>query len=143
MDLNLSGINQYSNPSSSAGMNFNTFSDNSGSSSGSGSGSSGSRPERTRAGFFGAVANAADDRAKRDEDLDAKAQKAKELAKQYQKSTLKVGPDISVMEGDSASEFTMTNPGRKGFGGIIGAGLGYAMGGPMGAQVGQSIGGAF
>tara|TARA_B100001094_G_C18183880_1_gene802544 strand:- start:1874 stop:2302 length:429 start_codon:yes stop_codon:yes gene_type:complete len=142
MGLNLSGINQYSNPSSSAGMNFNTFSDNSGSSSGSGSSGSGSRPERTRSGFFGAIADAADDRAKRDEDLDAKAQKAKELAKQYQKSTLKVGPDISVMEGDSASEFTMTNPGRKGFGGVIGAGLGYMIPG-VGPAVGSSIGGMF
>ena len=140
MSLNLSGINQYSNPSSSTGMNFNTFSDNSGS---SGSSGSGSRPQRTRAGFFGAIADAADDRAKRDEDLDAKAQKAKELAKEYQKATLKVGPDISVMEGDKASEFTMTTPGRKGFGGVIGGGLGYLVGGPAGAQVGQSIGGMF
>ena len=111
-------------------------------SSGSSSSSS-SRPQRTRSGFFGAIADAADDRAKRDEDLDAKAQKAKELAKEYQKATLKVAPDISVMEGDKASEFTMTTPGRKGFGGVIGGGLGYLVGGPAGAQVGQSIGGMF
>ncbi len=102
-----------------------------------------SRPKRTRAGFFGALASAADDRAKRDEDLDAKAQKAKELAESYKKATLKVAPDISVMEGDKASEFELTTPGRQGFGGVIGAGIGYLAGGPAGAQVGQSIGGMF
>ena len=108
------------------------------------SGSSGSsRPKRTRAGFFGALADAADDRAKRDEDLNARAQKAKELAESYKKATLKVAPDISVMEGDKASEFELTTPGRRGFGGVIGAGLGYMVGGPAGAQVGQSIGGMF
>jgi len=107
-------------------------------------GSSGSsRPKRTRAGFFGALADAADDRAKRDEDLDAKAKKAKELAESYKKATLKVAPDISVMEGDKASEFELTTPGRRGFGGVIGGGLGYLVGGPAGAQVGQSIGGMF
>ena len=107
-------------------------------------GSSGSsRPKRTRAGFFGALADAADDRAKRDEDLDAKAKKAKELAEGYKKATLKVAPDISVMEGDKASEFELTTPGRKGFGGVIGAGLGYAFGGPVGAGVGQSLGEMF
>ena len=65
------------------------------------------RPRRTRSGFFGALASAADDRAKRDEDLDAKAKKAKELAESYKKATLKVAPDISVMEGDKASEFEL------------------------------------
>ena len=105
--------------------------------------SSSSRPKRTRAGFFGALADAADDRAKRDEDLDAKAKKAKELAEAYKKATLKVAPDISVMEGDKASEFELTTPGRRGFGGVIGAGLGYMVGGPTGAKVGQSIGGMF
>ena len=104
---------------------------------------SSSRPKRTRAGFFGALADAADDRAKRDEDLDAKAKKAKELAEAYKKATLKVAPDISVMEGDKASEFELTTPGRRGFGGVIGAGLGYMVGGPTGAKVGQSIGGMF
>ena len=57
--------------------------------SGSSNGSSSSRPKRTRAGFFGALASAADDRAKRDEDLDAKAKKAKQLAEAYKKATLK------------------------------------------------------
>tara|TARA_R100000773_G_C4147058_1_gene70848 strand:+ start:52 stop:462 length:411 start_codon:yes stop_codon:yes gene_type:complete len=112
-------------------------------SSDSDSGSSSSRPKRTRAGFFGALADAADDRAKRDEDLNAKAKKAKELAESYKKATLKVAPDISVMEGDKASEFELETPGRAGFGGVIGAGLGYAFGGPAGAQVGKSIGGMF
>ena len=102
-----------------------------------------SRPKRTRSGFFGALASAADDRAKRDEDLDAKAKKAKELAESYKKATLKVGPDISVMEGDKASEFELEEPGRKGFGGVIGAGLGYAFGGPSMAKVGQSLGEMF
>ena len=102
-----------------------------------------SRPKRTRAGFFGALASAADDRAKRDEDLDAKAKKAKELAQAYKKATLKVAPDISVMEGDKASEFELTTPGRKGFGGVIGAGLGYMVGGPTGAGIGQSLGEMF
>lgn len=110
--------------------------------SGSSNGSS-SRPKRTRAGFFGALADAADDRAKRDEDLNAKAKKAKELAEAYKKATLKVAPDISVMEGDKASEFELTTPGRKGFGGVIGAGLGYAFGGPTGAGIGQSLGEMF
>ena len=111
-------------------------------SSSSSSSSSSSRPERTRAGFFGAIADAADERAKRDENLDAKAQKAKELAKEYQKATLKVGPDISVMEGDKASEFTLTTPGRKGFGSVIGAGLGYMIP-AVGPAVRSSIGGMF
>ena len=111
--------------------------------SGSSGDDSSSRPKRTRAGFFGALASAADDRAKRDEDLDAKAKKAKELAESYKKATLKVAPDISVMEGDKASEFELEKPGRAGFGGVIGAGLGYAFGGPAGAQVGKSIGGMF
>ena len=106
-------------------------------------GDSSSRPKRTRAGFFGALADAADDRAKRDEDLDAKAKKAKQLAEAYKKATLKVAPDISVMEGDKASEFELTTPGRKGFGGVIGAGLGYAFGGPTGAGIGQSLGEMF
>ena len=101
------------------------------------------RPKRTRAGFFGALADAADDRAKRDEDLDAKAKKAKQLAEAYKKATLKVAPDISVMEGDKASEFELETPGRKGFGGVIGAGLGYAFGGPTGAGIGQSLGEMF
>ena len=121
-------------------LTYSSFSSDSDSDSDSGSSS---RPKRTRSGFFGALASAADDRAKRDEDLDAKTKKAKELAQAYKKATLKVAPDISVMEGDKASEFELTTPGRRGFGGVIGAGLGYMVGGPAGAQVGQSIGGMF
>ncbi len=124
-------------------MYSGTSGSTSSSSSSNGSSSGSSRPKRTRAGFFGAIASAADDRAKRDEDLDAKAKKAKELAEGYKKATLKVAPDISVMDGDKASEFELEKPGRRGFGGVIGAGLGYAVGGPFGAQVGQSIGGMF
>jgi len=123
-------------------LTYSSFNSDSNGSSSNGSSSS-SRPKRTRAGFFGALADAADDRAKRDEDLNARAQKAKELAESYKKATLKVAPDISVMEGDKASEFELTTPGRQGFGGVIGAGLGYAFGGPAGAQVGKSIGGMF
>ena len=112
-------------------------------SSDSDSDSDSKRPKRTREGFFGAIADAADARSKRDEDLDAKAKKAKQLAESYKKATLKVAPDISVMEGDKASEFELTTPGRKGFGGVIGAGLGYAFGGPTGAGIGQSLGEMF
>ena len=139
------GISQFIEDRNSgmySGTSGSTSSSNSSSSSSS-NGSSSSRPKRTRSGFFGALASAADDRAKRDEDLDAKAKKAKELAEGYKKATLKVAPDISVMEGDKASEFELTTPGRRGFGGVIGAGIGYLAGGPAGAQVGQSIGGMF
>ena len=138
------GISQFIEDRNSgmySGTSGSTSSSSSSSSNGSSSGSS--RPKRTRSGFFGALADAADDRAKRDEDLDAKAKKAKELAESYKKATLKVAPDISVMEGDKASEFELTTPGRRGFGGVIGAGLGYMVGGPTGAKVGQSIGGMF
>ena len=118
-------------------LSISSFSSDSDSDSGS------KRPKRTREGFFGAIADAADARSKRDEDLDAKAKKAKQLAEAYKKATLKVAPDISVMEGDKASEFELETPGRKGFGGVIGAGLGYAFGGPTGAGIGQSLGEMF
>ena len=100
---------------------------------------------RTMGGFLGAIADAADERNKRDEDLDAKAKKAKELADKYkaQGAAFKVDKDITVKPGYVNDPFTLTTPGRKGFGGVIGGGLGYLVGGPMGAQVGSSIGGMF
>ena len=116
----------------------NTLTMDSFSSSGSSSGgSSGDRRNRFRDALMAA--------SKYKDQTDYKARreaKEKENAR-AQRATMKIADDISVMEGDKASEFTLTTPGRKGFGGVIGGGLGYLVGGPAGAQVGSSIGGMF
>ena len=114
-------------------------------------GGSGSGRKNRGSGIFKAVAENLQRRKNRDEDLDARAKKAKQLASQYQQGAFQVNEDTTVMPGYMDPGFEYTIPGRKGFGDVIGAGAGFLLGnalmpgvgGKYGASLGSSIGSRF
>ena len=81
------------------------------------------------------------------EQTDYKAEKEASIKdnKGRDKATMKIAPDISVMEGYQDPGFTLA--GQKGTrGGIlggIGSAVGGYFGGPLGGQIGGTIGSAF
>jgi len=105
--------------------------------------------DRSRGNIVKAIAENVKRKKDRDEDLDAKAKKAKEMAEQYKAGSFKVSDDVTVMPGYQDSGFQYTIPGSKGFGGLIGTVGGAFLGGPLGigamqgAQLGGSIGSYF
>jgi len=87
---------------------------------------------------------------KEDKDDTFKRAKALNLANTFRDGSFKVSDDTTVMPGYMDPGFEYTIPGRKGFGDIIGAGVGAVAGsfipgvGPMmGANLGRNIGGRF
>mgnify|MGYP003138550578 CR=1 FL=1 len=104
---------------------------------------------RGRGGFLKAVTEAT----QRDKEEDKRMEKAKKafsLADTFRNSSFKISDDTTVMPGYTDPGFEYTIPGRKGFGDIIGAGVGAVAGsfipgvGPMmGANLGRNIGGRF
>ena len=99
-------------------------------------------------GIFKAVAENLQRRKDRDEDLDARAKKAKQLASQYQQGAFQVSEDTTVMPGYTDQGFEVTQQGSPGFGGLIGtvggAVIGSAFGNPMlGANIGGKVGSYF
>ena len=101
-------------------------------------------------GIFKAIAENLQRRKNRDEDLDARARKAKQLASQYQQGAFQVSEDTTVMPGYTDQGFEVTQPGSPGFGGLIGTVGGAVAGsfipgvGPMlGANIGGKVGSYF
>ena len=111
-------------------------------------GGSGSGRKNRGSGIFKAVAENLQRRKNRDEDLDARAKKAKQLASQYQQGAFQVSEDTTVLPGYRDEGFEVTEPGSPGFGQLIGtvggAVIGSAFGNPMmGANIGGKVGSYF
>jgi len=126
MGLNLSGMSQYSNPSSSSGMSFNTFSDT----DNSDSSSSGGRRNKFREALMAA--------SKYKSETDYKAEKEAEIKekKANQRNTMKISDDASVMEGYTDPGFTLQGQKGRSILGPVGAAVGVfnpALGAGIGA----------
>jgi len=126
MGLNLSEMSQYSNPSSSSGMSFNTFSDT----DNSDSSSSGGRRNKFREALMAA--------SKYKSETDYKAEKEAEIKekKANQRNTMKISDDASVMEGYTDPGFTLQGQKGRSILGPVGAAVGVfnpALGAGIGA----------
>ena len=70
---------------------------------------------------------------------------AKELAEGYKRGSFKTSEDTTVMPGYTDPGFSYEEPGTRGFGQLVGMGLGAAggffLGGPQGAMKGAQFGG--
>ena len=70
---------------------------------------------------------------------------AKDLAEGYKRGSFKISEDTTVMPGYTDPGFSYEEPGTRGFGQLIGTGLGAAggffLGGPSGAMKGAQFGG--
>ena len=70
---------------------------------------------------------------------------AKDLAEGYKRGSFKINDDTTVMPGYTDPGFSYEEPGTRGFGQLIGTGLGAAggffLGGPSGAMKGAQFGG--
>ena len=110
----------------------------------------GSGRKNRGSGIFKAVAENLQRRKNRDEDLDARAKKAKQLASQYQQGAFQVNEDTTVMPGYRDEGFEYQIPGSPSFGGLIGT-VGGAVAGSfipgmtpmMGANIGGKVGSYF
>jgi len=125
MGLNLSEMSQYSNPSSSSGMSFNTFSDT----DNSDSSSSGGRRNKFREALMAA--------SKYKSETDYKAEKEAEIKekKANQRNTMKISDDASVMEGYTDPGFTLQGQKGRSILGTVGAVVT-----PFAPLTGQAIG---
>jgi len=126
MGLNLSEMSQYSNPSSSSGMSFNTFSDT----DNSDSSSSGGRRNKFREALMAA--------SKYKSETDYKAEKESEEKEKRaaQRNTMKISDDASVMEGYTDPGFTLQGQKGRSILGPVGAAVGVfnpALGAGIGA----------
>ena len=102
-----------------------------------------------RGGFLRAVTEAT----QRDKDKDDTFNRAKalNLAQDFKRGSTKLSDDTTLVEGYTDPGFSYTEPGRRGFGDIIGAGAGFlvgnmiapGVGGKYGASIGSNIGGRF
>ena len=102
-----------------------------------------------RGGFLRAVAEST----QKDKDKDDTFNRAKalNLAQDFKRGSTKISDDATLVEGYTDPGFSYTEPGRRGFGDIIGAGAGFlvgnmlmpGVGGKYGAALGQNIGGRF
>ena len=87
---------------------------------------------------------------KEDKDDTFNRAKALSLAQDFKRGSTKLSDDATLVEGYTDPGFSYEIPGRRGFGDIIGAGVGAVAGsfipgvGPMmGANLGRNIGGRF
>ena len=87
---------------------------------------------------------------KEDKDDTFKRAKALNLANTFRDGSFKISDDTTVMPGYTDPGFSYTEEGRRGFGDIIGAGVGAVAGSfipgltpMMGANIGRNIGGRF
>ena len=88
---------------------------------------------------------------KQDKDDTFNRAKALNLAQDFKRGSTKLSDDTTLVEGYTDPGFSYTEPGRRGFGDIIGAGAGFlvgnmiapGVGGKYGASIGSNIGGRF
>ena len=87
---------------------------------------------------------------KQDKDDTFNRAKALSLAQDFKRGSTKISDDATVVEGYTDPGFSYEIPGRRGFGDIIGAGVGAVAGSfipgmtpMMGANLGRNIGGRF
>ena len=87
---------------------------------------------------------------KEDKDDTFNRAKALSLAQDFKRGSTKIADDATVVEGYTDPGFSYEIPGRRGFGDIIGAGVGAVAGSfipgmtpMMGANLGRNIGGRF
>mgnify|MGYP003144856829 FL=1 len=87
---------------------------------------------------------------KEDKDDTFNRAKALSLAQDFKRGSTKISDDATVVEGYTDPGFSYEIPGRRGFGDIIGAGVGAVAGSfipgmtpMMGANLGRNIGGRF
>jgi hypothetical protein len=121
---------------------YQSYLDNRGMSASTFSGTDNQPVKRTRKQKYRDALDAA---SKFKERTDYKAEKEAEEKTAAKKATMKIAPDISVMEGYQDPGFTLQ--GQKGTrGGILGT-IGSAVGGyafgPLGGQIGGAIGSSF
>ena len=88
---------------------------------------------------------------KEDKDDTFNRAKALSLAQDFKRGSTKLSDDTTLVEGYTDPGFSYTEPGRRGFGDIIGAGAGFLVGnmimpgagGKYGAALGKNIGSRF
>ena len=87
---------------------------------------------------------------KQDKDDTFNRAKALSLAQDFKRGSTKISDDATLVEGYTDPGFSYEIPGRRGFGDIIGAGVGAVAGSfipgmtpMMGANLGRNIGGRF
>ena len=121
---------------------YQSYLDNRGMSASTFSGTDNQPVKRTRKQKYRDALDAA---SKFKERTDYKAEKEAEEKTAAKKATMKIAPDISVMEGYQDPGFTLQ--GQKGTRGAILGGIGSAVGGyafgPLGGQIGVAIGSSF
>ena len=109
-----------------------------------------SGPEKRKrgSGIFEAVSKSLE--RKEDKDDTFNRAKALNLAQDFKRGSTKISDDATLVEGYTDPGFSYEIPGRRGFGDIIGAGVGAVAGsfipgvGPMmGANLGRNIGSRF
>ena len=125
---------------------YQSYLDNRGMSASTFSGTDDQPVKRTRKQKYRDALDAA---SKFKQQTDYKAEKEAEEKTAAKKATMKIAPDISVMEGYQDPGFTLEGQQGRSFGGLIGTVAGAALGGPMGltamqgAQLGSSVGSYF
>ena len=105
---------------------------------------------RGRGGFLKAMAESSQRDREEDRTME-KAKKALSAANAFKSGSFKVNDDTTVMPGYMDPGFEYTIPGRKGFGDMIGSGIGFlagnmimpGAGGKYGAALGGNIGSRF
>ena len=121
---------------------YQSYLDNRGMSASTFSGTDDQPVKRTRKQKYRDALDAA---SKFKEQTDYKAEKEAEEKTAAKKATMKIAPDISVMEGYQDPGFTLQGQKgtRGGILGTIGSAVGGYFGGPLGGQIGGTIGSSF
>ena len=121
---------------------YQSYLDNRGMSASTFSGTDDQPVKRTRKQKYRDALDAA---SKFKQQTDYKAEKEAEEKTAAKKATMKIAPDISVMEGYQDPGFTFEGQKgtRGGILGTVGSAVGGFIGGPIGGQVGGMIGSSF
>jgi len=121
---------------------YQSYLDNRGMSASTFSGTDDQPVKRTRKQKYRDALDAA---SKFKQQTDYKAEKEAEEKTAAKKATMKIAPDISVMEGYQDPGFTLQGQKgtRGGILGTIGSAVGGYFGGPLGGQIGGTIGSSF
>jgi hypothetical protein len=121
---------------------YQSYLDNRGMSASTFSGTDNQPVKRTRKQKYRDALDAA---SKFKERTDYKAEKEAEEKTAAKKATMKIAPDISVMEGYQDPGFTLAGQKgtRGGILGTVGSAVGGFVGGPLGGQIGGAIGSSF
>ena len=121
---------------------YQSYLDNRGMSASTFSGTDDQPVKRTRKQKYRDALDAA---SKFKERTDYKAEKEAEEKTAAKKATMKIAPDISVMEGYQDPGFTLEGQKgtRGGILGTVGSAVGGYFGGPLGGQIGGAIGSSF